>query len=95
MTDDDIKRIARETGLDEYVETLIAAVEAPPWKEISPPDEPFHEVIIQFACAVAKHERDTLRALCLEAFEDCYGHLDDAERIASEVAARDTVKDLE
>ena len=63
MTDDDIKRIARETGLDEYVETLIAAVEAPPWKEIPPPDEPFHEVVLRFARCVAKHERDACLAI--------------------------------
>lgn len=95
MTDDDIKRIARETGLEGYVEMLIAAVEAPPWKEIPPPDEPFHEVVIRFARRVAKHERDACLAICLETFEDGYGRPDDAERIASEIAARNTAKDLE
>ena len=95
MTDDDIKRIARETGLDGYVETLIAAVEAPPWKEIPPPDEPFHEVVIRFARRVAKHERDACWAICLDAVKigDCSPN--DGARIALKIAARDTAKDIE
>ena len=85
MTDDDIKRITQEVGFVNYGEDM---------GEYHIPVPAFQSRLAWFARKVAKHERDACLAICLATFEDGYGRSDDAERIASEIAARDIIEDL-